>query len=74
LDAQWDRVSGARSYIIQISLDPPTPTSWQQALVVAVSHATLQGLISGTRYWVRVAAVNANGQSGWSDPATKIAP
>jgi Fibronectin type III domain len=74
LDTHWDRVSNARSYVIQLSQDPPTQTSWQQAKVVARSQATLDGLTSGTRYWVRVAAVNANGQSGWSDPATKIAP
>lgn len=74
LDAGWDSVTGARSYVVQISLDPPTATSWQQATVVTRSHATLSGLTSGTRYWVRVASVNANGQSGWSDPATKIAP
>ena len=35
---------------------------------------TASGLTSGTRYWFRVASVNNNGQSGWSDPATKIAP
>jgi hypothetical protein len=74
LDAGWDSVTGARSYVVQLSADPPTPTSWQPGTVVARSHATLSGLQSGTRYWVRVAAVNANGQSGWSDPATKIAP
>jgi len=27
-----------------------------------------------SRVWFRVAAVNANGQSPWSDPATKIVP
>lgn len=74
LDAGWDSVTGARSYVVQMSVDPPTPTSWQPGPVVTRSHATLSGLTSGTRYWVRVAAVNANGQSGWSDPATKIAP
>jgi len=38
------------------------------------STTTIDGLTSGTRYWFRVAAVAALGQSGWSDPATKIAP
>ena len=36
------------------------------------------GAIAVTPYfqtmWFRVAAVNAAGQSGWSDPATKIVP
>ncbi|HEV7473405.1 MAG TPA: fibronectin type III domain-containing protein [Pyrinomonadaceae bacterium] len=38
------------------------------------SSFTVTGLTPGTRYWFRVAAVGAGGQSGWSDPASKIAP
>jgi hypothetical protein len=74
LDVQWDKVDRARSYIIEISPDPPTPTSWKQAGVATRSQTTIDGLTSGTRYWLRVAAISATGQSGWSDPATKIAP
>lgn len=74
IDVQWDRISNARSYVVESSTDPNNPALWKQALVVTTSHATLSGLTSGQRYWVRVAAVNAKGQSGWSDPATKIAP
>jgi hypothetical protein len=55
-------------------VDPPTPTSWTHAGVATKSRATISGLTSGTRYWFRVAAVNSNGQSGWSDPAAKMAP
>lgn len=60
--------------MIQKSPDPPTETSWAHAGVSTKSKATIADLDSGTRYWFRVAAVNANGQSGWSDPAMKIAP
>lgn len=74
LDGQWDRDPRARSYVVQISTDVNNPALWKQAAVVTNSHVTLDGLTSGQRYWCRVAAVNANGQSGWSDPATKIAP
>lgn len=74
IDLHWDTVKGARSYEIQRSVDPPTPTSWQHAAVSAKSSATITGLVSGTRYWFRIAAVTSGGQSGWSDPATKIAP
>jgi len=74
VDLQWDTVRGARSYVIEISADPPTNTSWQHKTVSTKSRATIEGLTSGTKYWFRVAAVGANGQSGWSDPATKIAP
>jgi hypothetical protein len=56
------------------SPDPPTPTSFTHAGVCTRSAFTVTGLTSGTRYWFRVAAINANGQSAWSDPAMKIAP
>lgn len=74
IDLSWDPVSGAKSYVIEKSLDPATPTSWSHAAVSTRSNFTANALTSGTRYWFRVAAVNNNGQSGWSDPAMKIAP
>jgi hypothetical protein len=73
LDASWDKVKGA-SYVLERSADPPTATSWAHEAVALKSSATISGLVSGTRYWFRVAAVTSGGQSGWSDPATKIAP
>ena len=74
LDLSWEPVSGAKSYVIEISGDPPTNDSWKHAGVSTKSSWTATGLTSGTRYWFRVAAVSTGGQSGWSDPATKIAP
>ncbi len=74
IDLTWDTIVGTKSYVIEKSPDPPTPTSWTHAGVATKSRATISGLTSGTRYWFRVAAVNSNGQSGWSDPAVKIAP
>lgn len=74
IDLQWDKVARARSYVVEISTDPPTNSSWQHSSVSTKSRATIEGLTSGTKYWFRVAAVGSNGQSGWSDPATKIAP
>jgi hypothetical protein len=74
LKAHWDRVASARSYVLERSADPPTETSWVHEKVVTTSSTTVSGLTSGVRYWFRVAAIGASGQSGWSDPATKIAP
>jgi fibronectin type III domain protein len=74
IDLSWDTVAGAKSYIVEKSGDPSTPTTWSHAGVSTRSSYTANGLTSGTRYWFRVAAVNNNGQSGWSDPAMKIAP
>jgi hypothetical protein len=74
LDATWDRVRGAKSYEMQISLESMTPTSWTNLPSVTKSAAKLTGLTSGQRVWLRVRAVGAAGHGGWSDPATKIVP
>jgi len=74
IDLSWDPVVGARSYIIEKSGDPPTSTGWSHSAVSTKSRATISGLTSGTKYWFRVAAVGTAGQSGWSDPATRMAP
>jgi hypothetical protein len=72
LDLSWDTVPGAKSYVVETSEDQPN--AWKHSGVATRSKFTLSGLESGKRYWVRVSAINSVGQSGWSDPATKIAP
>lgn len=72
IDLNWEPVSSAKSYIIEQSNDPPG--TWSQAGVVTKSKHSIQSLTSGQKYWFRVAAVGSAGQSGWSDPATRIAP
>ncbi|HXI22306.1 MAG TPA: fibronectin type III domain-containing protein [Pyrinomonadaceae bacterium] len=74
MDLSWDPVVEAASYVIETSPDPPTGTSWKHLGVSTKSSFTVTDLISGSRVWFRVAAVNAAGQSPWSDPATKIVP
>jgi len=74
MDLSWDPVVEAASYVIEMSPDPVTATSWKHQGVSTKSTFTVPGLSSGARVWFRVAAVNANGQSPWSDPATKIVP
>lgn len=71
IDLSWDTVAGAKCFVMEKSPDPPTPTSWAHAGVSMKSKMTIATLASGTRYWFRV---GTSGQSGWSDPATKIAP
>jgi hypothetical protein len=75
LDASWDPVRGAQSYEIQTSVDPVTPASWAFKQTSTKSSATIQGLTSGTRQWVRVRAIGAGSTPGpWSDPAVKGVP
>ena len=73
LDAMWHPVRGAKSYEVQISPDPPG--TWAQKMASGKSSATIEGLTSGAKIWVRVRAVGADNQPGpWSDPAVKVVP
>ena len=74
INLTWKKVENARSYIIQTSPDPPSADSWSHAETATVSNKTIQNLTSGKTYWFRVAAIGSLGQSGWSEPATRIAP
>jgi len=74
MDLPWDPVVEAARYVIEPSPDPPTATSWKHLGVSTKSSFTVTDLVSGSRVWFRVAAINAAGQSPWSDPATKIVP
>lgn len=74
IELSWKKVPHAKSYTIQMSPDPPTPESWAHAAIATASTATIENLMSGKRFWFRVAAIGSMGQSGWSEPATKIAP
>jgi hypothetical protein len=70
----WKPVPNAKTYIIESSTDPATTTSWEHVGVATSATMTITNLKSGTRFWFRVAAVGAGGQSGWSEHATKVAP
>ena len=74
INLTWKPVVNARSYIVEFSLDPATPNSWTHTGVATAANKTLISLTSGKRYWFRVAAVGAVGQSGWSEHATKVVP
>ena len=74
IDLSWDKVFGARSYVVEYTPDPITPTGWKSGGVSTKSSKSISSLQSGVKYWFRVAAVGAAGQGPWSDPATKYAP
>lgn len=74
LHLSWKSVPNAKSYVIESSTDPATITSWEHAGIATSATKTINSLKSGTRFWFRVAAVGAGGQSGWSEHATKVAP
>lgn len=74
LDLVWKAIPNARSYTIEASLDPANPGSWTHVGIATSASKTISNLTTGKRYWFRVAAVGAGGQSGWSEHATKVVP
>lgn len=74
IDLGWNSDPGAKSYVIEMSTQGPPNAVWTQAKTTTKSKESITGLQSGTRYWFRVAAIGATGQSGWSDISTRIAP
>lgn len=74
INLAWKAVPNARSYTIESSQDPATPGSWTHVGIATSASKLIVNLTSGKRYWFRVAAVSAGGQSGWSEHATKVVP
>jgi len=70
----WKPVRGAKSYVVEMSLDITSPDNWNYQATVTKTKCYLSALDSGTRIWVRVVAINAAGQGAFSDPATKTVP
>ncbi len=74
LQLKWKSVDGAKSYLVQQCNDPLNTNTWQHAAVSTKTSYLLTGLTSTDRMWIRVAAIGASGQGGWSDPAVKTVP
>lgn len=74
IDLSWDKVSGAKSYVVETALSSMNPLEWKHMLVSTKSKAEIGKLKSGEGYQIRVAAVGAAGQGAWSDPVVKVAP
>src|SRR5207344_2040219 len=53
----WDPLHGAKSYEVQLSVEPVTETSWQTVRVATGSKTKFDDLPSGTRRSMRVRGV-----------------
>jgi len=63
---KWKRLQFKKSYIIEKSADNIT---WVDAKCPCTkAHMLINGLVSETYTWFRVAGVNGFGQGAWSDP------
>jgi hypothetical protein len=74
LKAAWKPVRGVKSYEIEASPDPMTPTSWIYKGTVTKSKATVNSFTSGAKVWLHVRGIGAAGPGPWSDPAVKTVP
>lgn len=74
LSVSCDKVRGASSYLWEVTEDATGKSGWQGAGVSTKSRYDIQGLTSGVRYHVRVAAIGAAGQSPFSAALAKVAP
>jgi len=73
IDLSWDKSYNAKSYVVEIAVNG-TVLEWKQSQITTRSKAELTGLITGTAYQMRVAAIGSAGQGPWSDPVLKVAP
>jgi hypothetical protein len=66
------KVTGAKTYGYEYTLDPLTEASqWNSEIDSVVKH-TFNDLESGKKYWVRVVAYGNNEQESDSDPVSRI--
>ena len=74
IDLSWDKITGAKSYVVETALSEMNPLEWKHMVVSTRSKAEVGTLKTGTSYHLRVAAVGSAGQGPWSDPVVKVAP
>ena len=72
-DLRWEFVDGSRAYLVERATDAPILT-WEIIASSTKAEGSYNSMVSGTKYWHRVAAIGTAGQSPWSDPVALIAP
>ncbi|MCL2304343.1 MAG: fibronectin type III domain-containing protein [Planctomycetaceae bacterium] len=74
INLSWNSVSGATSYVLERTVNYANPGSWTQVYSGSATSVTDSGLAAGTLYYYRLKAVNANGNSGWSQVVDATTP
>lgn len=72
-DLSWKLDRDARLFLIERAEDAPTPVFHQIATATKKS-ASVNSMVSGRKYWFRIAAAGPVGQGPWSDPVPLHAP
>lgn len=66
---RWKRTVRRCIFEVQWHTDPPDADHWHFELTCTQQKCHVKGLVSGAKYWFRVRAGNAHGQSAWSQMA-----
>jgi hypothetical protein len=72
-DVKWKAVRGAKAYTIERAEDGPV-LDWKVVSNGTRRQASVNSMVSGKKYWFRVAVIGTGGQSAWSDPVPLFAP
>ena len=72
-DVTWKSVYGAKAYSIERAEDAAVLV-YNVIGTSTKKQTSLNSMVSGKKYWFRVAAIGAAGQSAWSDPVPLFAP
>ncbi len=72
-DVSWKSVYGAKTYTIERAEDGGV-LDWKVIGYSTKKRAALNSMVSGKKYWFRIAAIGTAGQSAWSDPVPLFAP
>ena len=74
LTVAWDAIPGATSYTIAVRPKNELVPTWREYTSPSSPYTIKMWAMSGMQYEVRVAAVNARGQSEWSAPVSITVP
>src|SRR2546430_5420457 len=70
---RWKALRGAKSYCVEQRANEASPNAWTLATTSTKAKATVKGLMSGRKYWFRVAAIGSAGQGAWSESVGMVA-
>ncbi|SRR5258707_14459601 len=69
---RWKRVQGATTYLIQYAASATLPSAFNHEESVTRTKQGITALVSGVRYWFRVAALGAAGPSPWTNAVSVV--
>jgi hypothetical protein len=67
---RWQRTIRRCWFDVQWHADPPDADRWHSEATCFKQKCLVKGLVSGGKYWFRIRASNARGQSAWSQMAS----